>query len=54
VLLDINVMSEFMRRRPSMTVVDRLNRQYRAELYVCAISLAEIEQALAPMPAGWR
>ncbi len=53
-LLDTNVLSEFMRPRPSPAVVDWLDRQTRAELCVCAISRAEIELGLALMPAGRR
>ncbi len=53
-LLDTNVLSEFMRPRPSAVVVEWLDGQDRGQLYVCAISRAEIELGLALMPAGSR
>lgn len=53
-LLDTNVLSEFMRPRPDAGVVAWLDAQVQSELFVSAISRAEIELGLALMPAGKR
>ncbi|MGV2434614.1 MAG UNVERIFIED_CONTAM: type II toxin-antitoxin system VapC family toxin [Anaerolineae bacterium] len=54
ILLDTNVLSEFMRPRPSVSVVRWLNVQPTNEVYISAISRAEIELGLQLMPAGKR
>ena len=54
ILLDTNVLSEFMRPRPAPQVVEWLNGQRADRLYVSAVSRAEIELGLALMPAGKR
>lgn len=54
ILLDTNVLSEFMRPQPSVQVVAWLDGQPPAEVWVNAISLAEIELGLSLMPAGKR
>ena len=53
-LLDTNVLSEFMRQQPAPQVVAWLNAQSAPSLFTCAISRAEIELGLARMPAGKR
>ena len=53
-LLDTNVLSEFMRPQPADVVVAWLDAQPAAQLYTCAVSRAEIELGLALMPVGKR
>lgn len=53
-LLDTNVLSEFMRPQPAPQVVAWLDAQDPARLYTSAVSRAEIELGLALMPAGQR
>jgi predicted nucleic acid-binding protein len=54
VLLDTNVLSEFMRTRPNPAVVRWLDAQAASEVFISAISRAEIELGLALMPSGKR
>jgi toxin FitB len=54
ILLDTNVLSEFMRPQPSATVVSWLDEQPAGEVYTSAISRAEIELGLRLMPSGKR
>jgi len=54
ILLDTNVLSEFMRPHPNALVVTWLNEQPGGELWISAISRAEIELGLALMPEGKR
>lgn len=54
ILLDTNVLSEFMRPRPAEAVVSWLNRQDAERVWVSAISRAEIALGLALMPSGSR
>uniref|UniRef100_UPI001C21D977 PIN domain-containing protein n=1 Tax=Hydrogenophilus thiooxidans TaxID=2820326 RepID=UPI001C21D977 len=53
-LLDTNVLSEFMRPQPSDAVVAWLDRLPAEEVWTSAISRAEIALGLALMPAGKR
>lgn len=53
-LLDTNVLSEFMRPQPSEAVVAWLDRLPPEQVWTCAISRAEIALGLALMPAGKR
>ncbi len=53
-LLDTNVLSEFMRPQPAEVVVAWLDAQPPEQLYTNAVSRAEIELGLALMPAGKR
>lgn len=53
-LLDTNVLSEFMRPQPSEAVVAWLDRLPLEQVWTCAISRAEIALGLALMPAGKR
>jgi hypothetical protein len=54
ILLDTNVLSEFMRPRPSARVVAWLDEQPAGEVYTSAISRAEIELGLMLMAPGKR
>ncbi len=54
ILLDTNVLSEFMRPRPAPQVVAWLDAQAAHALHVSAVAQAEIELGLALMPAGKR
>jgi hypothetical protein len=54
ILLDTNVLSEFMRRQPSASVVSWLDEQPAGEVCTNAISRAEIELGLMLMPPGKR
>lgn len=54
ILLDTNVLSEFMRLQPAPEVVAWLDGQAANALHVSAVSKAEIELGLALMPAGKR
>ena len=54
ILLDTNVLSEFMRPQPLGSVVAWLDEQPANEVYTSAISRAEIELGLLLMPPGKR
>lgn len=54
ILLDTNVLSEFMRPQPLARVVAWLDEQPANEVYTSAISRAEIELGLLLMPPGER
>jgi len=54
ILLDTNVLSEFMRPRSSATVVAWLDEQPAGEVATSAIARAEIELGLLLMPPGKR
>lgn len=54
ILLDTNVLSEFMRPRPETCVVQWLDAQRADTLHTSAVSQAEIELGLALMPDGKR
>jgi predicted nucleic acid-binding protein len=53
-LLDTNVLSEPMRLKPSIKVINWLDEQFISELYISSITKAEIELGLALLPAGKR
>ena len=53
-LLDTNVLSEFMRPQPAEEVTVWLDRLPAEQVWICAISFAEIALGLALMPAGKR
>lgn len=54
ILLDANVLSEFMRPTPSAQVVAWLDAQAAHQVWVSAVTLAEIELGIALMPDGQR
>lgn len=54
ILLDTNVLSEFMRSTPSRSVVAWLDAQISEQVWISAISRAEIELGIALMPDGQR
>lgn len=54
ILLDTNVLSEFMRPQPATQVVAWLDEQPAGEVWISATSRAEIELGLALMPRGKR
>ena len=54
IILDTNVVSEMMRIAPSRIVLDWLNAQDAASLYVTTITLAEIGYGLRLLPDGQR
>lgn len=54
IILDTNVVSEMMKLAPSSTVLDWLNAQDAASLYVTTITLAEIGYGLRLLPDGQR
>lgn len=54
ILLDTNVLSEFMRPQPSANVVSWLDEQPVGEVYTSTICRAEIELGLLLMPSGKR
>ncbi len=54
ILIDTNVLSEFMRPNPSREVVAWFDARPAQELFTCAVVRAEIELGLALMPEGRR
>ncbi|MBK1706669.1 type II toxin-antitoxin system VapC family toxin [Halochromatium glycolicum] len=52
ILLDTNVLSEFMRVAPEPTVVAWLDDQPTDRVWICAINRAEIELGIALLPEG--
>ena len=47
ILLDTNVLSEFMRPAPTKEVVAWLDAQVSGQVWVCAVTRAEIELGVA-------
>ena len=54
IVVDTNVVSEFMGTPPKAAVLSWLNKQEAANLYVTAITVAEIQLGLSLMPEGRR
>ena len=54
IILDTNVVSEFMTSPPASQVLDWLNTQDVTSLYLTSISIAEIGYGLRAMPEGKR
>ena len=54
ILLDTNVLSEFMKPSPSAEVVRWINPIPAREIRICSITRAEIEVGVALMPKGTR
>jgi predicted nucleic acid-binding protein len=54
IILDTNVISEFMREIPSLAVVGWLDRQPRTSVWTTSITVFEIRCGLLAMPTGKR
>lgn len=54
IILDTNVISEVVRPSPSAAVVEWLNVQESAELYVTVITLGELGYGIESLPRGRR
>ena len=54
ILLDTNVISELMRVKPDPTALAWLDQQLDTDLYLCAVTKAEIEWGIALLPDGKR
>jgi predicted nucleic acid-binding protein len=54
IILDTNVLSEFMRAVPNHTVMDWIARQVSSEVFVTTITQAEMYYGLALLPVGKR
>lgn len=54
IILDTNVLAEFMTSPPSEAVAEWLNAQDSVSLYITSISIAEIVYGLQVMPEGKR
>jgi predicted nucleic acid-binding protein len=54
ILLDTNVLSELFRPYPDAEVLDSLDRWPRADVFLTAVTVAEIRTGVARMPAGRR
>ena len=50
-LLDTCVLSEYVRRTPTPTVIQWLDAQQEAQLFVCQLSLAELERGVIKLQA---
>ncbi len=54
ILLDTNIISESFRVRPNQLVLDWLDRQSEADLYLCAPVCAELRYGAERLPHGRR
>ena len=54
IVLDTNVLSEFMRAEPDAKVLAWIDAQPAMELAICAITVAEILHGVARLPSGKR
>jgi hypothetical protein len=54
ILLDTNIISELMKQSPSLNVIHWIDKQDIAELYLSAITIAEIKYGLSVLPDGKR
>ena len=54
ILLDTNVVSETMRPRPSMKVLDWLDAQRVTQVFVSSVTQAEMQLGVALLPSGKR
>ena len=52
IVIDTNIISEFMRAKPDPVVIEWFNHQRSRNLYVTVITLAEIGHGLRLMPKG--
>lgn len=54
ILLDTNVISELMKEQPDDSVLSWIDEQIETDLYLCAISKAEIEWGIGLLDDGKR
>lgn len=54
IVLDTNVVSEFMRPRPDASVIAWLDSIPRSEIWTTSITIAELAAGIAVLPAGQR
>lgn len=54
IILDTNVLSELMRAQPSLAVTAWVDSQNTDDLYISAITMAEVLHGIARLPAGKR
>ena len=54
IVLDTNVVSELMRPAPEVVVVEWVDRQVADDVYLTAVTLAELLYGIARLPAGRR
>ena len=54
ILLDTNIISELMRPKPNLAVIEWLDEQFSYELFLPAIVKAEIEMGIAILDDGKR
>lgn len=54
IVLDTNVLSEALRPQPAIAVVDWLNAQEAATLYISSVTVAEMLFGVAVLPEGQR
>ncbi|MFV1985590.1 MAG: type II toxin-antitoxin system VapC family toxin, partial [Thiohalomonadales bacterium] len=54
ILIDTNIISEIMKRSPTKSVLNWINKQDTLSLYISTITLAEIRYGLRIMPQGQR
>ena len=54
ILVDTNVISELMRAEPAQTVLDWFGRHDAADLFISAVTEAELRTGVAILPEGQR
>jgi predicted nucleic acid-binding protein len=54
IILDTNVISELMKPSPTQAVIDWINQHPATDLFITAITLAEISYGIQSLPAGNR
>jgi len=54
IVLDTNVLSETLRQQPETTVLDWLNAQSPATLFISSVTVAEMMFGVAALPTGQR
>ena len=54
ILLDTNVLSELMRQAPNRAVMDWVDQQATVDLFISAVTKAEIELGIGLVPDGKR
>ncbi len=54
IVLDTNVLSELFRPRPDEMVVDALDRWSRVDVFLTAVTVAEVRVGIARLPSGRR